>query len=576
MTSSAGLLGATVPDLDKLQQHPYVVSVHRQGDDQFLCSGALVSDKVVLTAAACLDKSTHVMIRTLGGQLASSEKWETLNLPPEQQVKLAAVTLQQRVPGPHLEVGSATCGEDPHNLTQGPLTFVSFGGGGDGMGSVLTAKASVGSYPCGGAAMLPVKESEEHEFACVTLDAPHACAGGLGGLIISSSGGTQVAVGVATSVTCSSKDPSARWFLSAAFALVQPELEGINRAVVASRGGDAELLLSVVGQQLRQEEESAEGPFRNPQGAAMALGRLIVADTGNDALRSVNLETGDTETLLQFEGFRPRGVAAVGSSVYVTGNHLAAMVDASTGARYLVASSPGSPQGTTDGPLLSARFSYPRGIAVLDSGMIFVADTGSGSVRIINPHDAAMVMGQSPRTVRTLRGPELRLQRPYGLLPFQGDKLLVSDKHRISVLRPDGSGSYVATVLAGSTSPGSNDGGGQWALFSSPSSMVLNGTELLVSDRDNSAVRSIDAATGRVRTIYDGRAASGESAPLKHPEGLVLSADGSALYVVSSGTKRVIKLPAELLRRTAACRKKALAAHTGAGQLAAYSAYWLG
>ena len=496
------------------------MSVHRQGDDQFLCSGALVSDKVVLTAAACLDKSTHVMIRTLGGQSVLSETWETLDLPPEQQVKLAAVTLQQQVPGPHLEVSSATCGDDPHNLTQGPLTVVSFGGGGDRTGSVLTAKASVGSYPCGRAAMLPVKESEEHEFACVTLDAPHACAGGLGGLIISSSGGTQVAVGVATSVTCSSEDPSARWFLSAAFALVQPELEGINRAVVASRGGDAEMLLSVVGQQLRQEEEPAEGPFRNPQGAAMALGRLIVADTGNDALRSVNLETGDTETLLQFyDGFRPRGVAAVGSIVYVTGNHLVVMVDASTGAPSLVASSPGFPQGTTDGPLLSARFTYPRGIAVLDSGMIFVADTGSGNVRIINPHSDAMMMGQSPWTVGTLRGPKLRLQRPYGLLPFQGDKLLLSDKHRISVLRPDGSGSYVATVLAGSTSPGSNDGGGKWALFSSPASMVLNGTELLVSDRDNSAVRSIDTATGRVRTMYDGRAASGDSAPLKHPEG---------------------------------------------------------
>ena len=194
--------------------------------------------------------------------------------------------------------------------------------------------------------------------------------------------------------------------------------------------------------------------------------------------------------------------------------------------------------------------------------------------------------GQPGQTVTTLTsastGRRMHFSVPQGVLPFQGDKLIVSDKNRILVVYLE---DKRKEVLAGKAAPGSADGKGRRAQFSGPTYMVLKGEELILSDTGNAAIRSVNTQTGEVQTLFKGQGIFEPGNPrvatmgtLEAPLGLILrdpDDDNSELYVVDSGDHRIKRFPQDALNGKDRCTSEYGSSYTGAATAEA-SLIWFG
>ncbi len=239
--------------------------------------------------------------------------------------------------------------------------------------------------------------------------------------------------------------------------------------------------------------EAASAAFRAPSGLAIRPdGRLVVADTGNNAVRTVGLDgrvttlAGDgtpgsedgTGRAARFNG--PIGVAvAPDGAVYVADTYNDRIrrigVDGS-----VTTVAGGGGTGYQDGTAAEALFDTPSGVAVTAAGDVFVADTGNNLIR--------RVAGGRVSTVDA--APDTADQHgwlhPVGLA-MSGPLLYVTDANRVSVLEPDGR----VRVLAGSA-PGAANGPGDEARFCGPMGIAVDarGTAW-VADSDNYLVRRL-------------------------------------------------------------------------------------
>src|SRR5262249_20707626 len=82
--------------------------------------------------------------------------------------------------------------------------------------------------------------------------------------------------------------------------------------------------------------------------------------------------------------FQPNGIAVAGGTVYFadTENHAIRTIDLSSHAVTTWAGALGV-AGTDDGPIASARFREPEGLAADGSGNLYVADTDNNTIRKI-------------------------------------------------------------------------------------------------------------------------------------------------------------------------------------------------
>jgi sugar lactone lactonase YvrE len=133
----------------------------------------------------------------------------------------------------------------------------------------------------------------------------------------------------------------------------------------------------------------SEASFDTPAGlAALADGSVVVADTGNDALRRIAPD--GAVTLLQaldFTGstsvlWRPLGVAPGSRGrLFVTDSRTRVVEIFPDGPRRVIA---GGRLGFADGIGTAARFREPAGIASSPDGRLVVADTANGLVRVLD------------------------------------------------------------------------------------------------------------------------------------------------------------------------------------------------
>lgn len=130
--------------------------------------------------------------------------------------------------------------------------------------------------------------------------------------------------------------------------------------------------------------------FYRPLGVATAPdGSLIVADSGNLALRRITLPGAAVSTLPWFFN-QPAGVVVdAAGAFYVSeadpfdGNRIWRATPGQAAA--LLAGSPAALAGSTDGFGTAARFSGPRGLALGPDGWLYVADTFNHLLRKVNP-----------------------------------------------------------------------------------------------------------------------------------------------------------------------------------------------
>lgn len=185
--------------------------------------------------------------------------------------------------------------------------------------------------------------------------------------------------------------------------------------------------------------------------------------------------------------------------------------------------------GFVDGPGISAKFSYPRGIAVDATGNLYVTDTYNHKIRKIDTSGNVTTFAGSIQGAADGTGTAAQFDLPEGIVIDSSGNLYITDATcKIRKVTPAG----VVTTITGST-PGYNDGNISTAQFNRPSAMALDSSgNIYVTDSMNHKIRKI-ATDGTVSTVagstqgYQNGAAN--TAKFNFPSSIFLASN--SLYV---------------------------------------------
>jgi len=225
---------------------------------------------------------------------------------------------------------------------------------------------------------------------------------------------------------------------------------------------------------------------------------------------------------LSSAGFaEPFGIAvAPGGVVYVTDGGAHRVRRLTTDGR--IETVAGGTRGFTDGTVAAARFDTPSAIALDAAGVLYVADTGNHAIRRITPDGVVSTLA-GDGVAGYADGSAARFNGPIGVAVDVSGRIIVADTYndRIRAVSPDGS---VSTV-AGGPVPGADDGSALDARFDTPCGVAVDRSgNVYVADTGNGTVRRIDPS-GAVTTV-----ASEVAGTLIRPIA-VANADDGALYV---------------------------------------------
>ena len=246
---------------------------------------------------------------------------------------------------------------------------------------------------------------------------------------------------------------------------------------------------------------------------------LVVSDTGNNALRAVDVATGATRTLAA-GGWRPPTSSTTG---YI------------------------------DGAATASRFSAPMSSVFIDSQTLLVTDSANSALRLVSAANGSC---------STLSAGGL-IARPAGAV-----FVAVSATVYFSDIGANSATPYIRAVnvlsgstaaVAGSGGSGTANGASSSASFRSPSALAANaaGTMLYVCDAGNNAIRFINrtlpssvtvgifcggGGNGATAGLADG---TGTSARFSGPRGIALlsaGAAGSGSLIVADATNNLLRL----------------------------------
>ncbi len=229
----------------------------------------------------------------------------------------------------------------------------------------------------------------------------------------------------------------------------------------------------------------------NPQGVVLdASGNIFIADTENSAIRVVN--TGAAPLVIGAVTIQPNTIGTV------AGTPPTACPDTSTGCG--------------DNSAANAAFlDFPTGISVDSADDIFIADSSSSAVRVVNPSTLNAV---------TIAGTTI----------------------------PPGDILTVAGTLGKNGYSGDN-GAPAAALLNTPFGVSVDSLgNIFIADTDNSAIREVVAVATTIQTIagtgtagFSGDGGSATSAALNGPESVVLGGSGN-IFIADSQSSRIRQL----------------------------------
>ena len=209
-----------------------------------------------------------------------------------------------------------------------------------------------------------------------------------------------------------------------------------------------------------------------------------------------------------------------------------------------------------------AGLNQPRGdIAQGPDGSRYVADTNANRIRRIAPGGAvSTVAGTGVRGYGGDGGPATaaRLHWPHDVHVDDAGNVWIADSanHRIRVVAPDGS---IRTVVGTGVGGFNGDGRlGTATRINRPKSVVVTATTLWFSDGNNNRIRTMDLATGVVRTVVGTglRGSSGDGGPATQariyaPRAIALDSAG-VLYIADSRNNRIRRVGTDGIIRTVA------------------------
>lgn len=321
-------------------------------------------------------------------------------------------------------------------------------------------------------------------------------------------------------------------------------------------------------------EPAAAGVLAFPGGLALAgSSALLVADTGHHQILVCGLDGRErwrigsgTPGLVDGPAgsarlHHPRGLAVDGDVAWVadTGNHAVRRVDLSTGTVTTAAGTGRRGRGSVPGPALATDLRSPWDVAVGPGGEVVLAMAGSHQLWAVAGGQARVLAGTGREGRRDGPLGVAAFAQPSGLAATADGALHVADSEISAVRRV--AGGAVSTLAGGDLFDfGLVDGPGEVARFQHPVGIAaavggaLDGL-LLVADTLNHAVRAVDPATGDVRTLagdgtpFDAALAllerrspvpvDARAGPaLREPEAVVW--DGTRILVADTDNHRVV------------------------------------
>ncbi len=279
------------------------------------------------------------------------------------------------------------------------------------------------------------------------------------------------------------------------------------------------------GQAALQDGTALRATFNRPVGMALdATGQhLYVADSGNHAIRRIDLDTQTVSTLVgtgrqaryghpyggqapDVDLSTPLDLALAGTSLFIamSGTHQIWHMDLASGQVLPLIGS--QAEGIVDGTWAQARLAQPSGLALTAAGQLYFVDSESSTVRMtdVSQLSAAGQVVTLAGGTGSLRdygstdgiGLVARFQHPLGLA-LADDRLYVADtyNHRIRLL--DLATRETSTLLG--SEAGWQDG--TQSLLYSPRDVAVGDDQLYVADSNNHIIRVHDLVTGETRTL---------------------------------------------------------------------------
>ncbi len=293
--------------------------------------------------------------------------------------------------------------------------------------------------------------------------------------------------------------------------------------VILARPADGEILDIIGGGPGFSDGDFREARFRNPQGMALSPdgGTLYVADTGNHAIRAVDLRRKRVGTIAgtgtQAEEYPPEpgtGVRTALSSpwdlesdgpflyIAMAGSHQIWRMDTRSGELKPLAGS--GAEGVLDAPGAEAELAQPSGLSLSPDRRLYFADSEASSIRWVDlSREDAPVFTLAGSGVGLFefgaddgRGRDARFQHPLGVL-WRRDGIFVADTYNHRIRRIDPATAEVSTIAGG-------DGGyrdGAEARFNEPGGITQAGEKLVVADTNNHSIRVVDPVSGKTSTL---------------------------------------------------------------------------
>lgn len=302
-----------------------------------------------------------------------------------------------------------------------------------------------------------------------------------------------------------------------------------------------------------------DASFSDPSGMAVnSAGELLVADSFNHAIRKVTSagvvttyagtagSSGSDDGPVASAKFNyPRDVAVDGSgNVWVADsqNRMVRLITPAGSVSTLAGMAGQS--GNSDGTGSVARFDYLSGIALTGTGPAFVMDSNSSRVRRVTSAGEVTTVAGSTYGYADGVGLAARFTLPSAIAADADGTLYVADtySHTIRKITP----AFAVTTLAGTgNNMGSADGTGAAARFNQPNGIAVNGAStVFVADTQNHTIRRI-TSSGLVTTI-GGTAGIADAADgmngvarFSFPQRIAVGPDGT-LYVTDK-SNRIMK-----------------------------------
>ncbi len=284
-------------------------------------------------------------------------------------------------------------------------------------------------------------------------------------------------------------------------------------------------------------------------------GNIYIADTGNSTIRKITpaAVVSTFAGVVAYPGGNVDSSGSLtGATVDANGNtYIADCFNntirkvSPTGEISIIAGTAGV-SGNTDGTGKVALFNYPTSVAVDNAGIVYVADSGNNVIRKITPNGVVT-------TLTGVVSPEDYFYYPKGVADFNNPRGVAVDQtgnvyvadtgnNAIRKILPNG----MVTTLAGISKRGSKDGSGFSAQFNAPTGVAVdNNGNIYVADSGNSSIRKISASnittlvgSAGIQGSADG---IGSAAQLYYPEGITVDKSGN-VYVADVGNNTIRKI----------------------------------